>query len=208
MQEQAEKKRSSLSPHILLSGMVIVIVASIAYCFWPTVRNFWPTAKATVTSDKYVSLTGIFYSEDNPMAIVEGKIAREGDTIGDVKVLKIHKDKVEFEKSGRTWNQSMPARKENTTSNLPVLLQLGSHQCPPCRKMMPILDGLRAEYAGKFRIRYIDVWKDRAAGAKYGARAIPTQIFYDSKGRELYRHTGFLPKKDILAIWKSLGTKF
>jgi thioredoxin 1 len=52
------------------------------------------------------------------------------------------------------------------------------------------------------------VWQDRAAGAKYGARAIPTQIFYDSKGRELYRHTGFLPKKDILAAWKSLGVEF
>ena len=208
MQEQAEKKRTNSSPYILLSGLAVVIVASIACCFWPKVKNFWPTAKAAMVSDKYVSLTGIFYSQDNPMAIVEGQIAHEGDTIGDVKVLKIHKDRVEFEKSGRTWNQSMPTIKEGVTSGLPVLLELGSHKCPPCRKMTPILDELRAEYAGKFQIRYIDVWQDRAAGAKYGARAIPTQIFYDSKGTELYRHTGFLPKKDIMATWKSLGVKF
>ena len=201
MQEQAEKKRTNSSPYILLSGLAVVIVASIAYCFWPT-------AKAAMASDKYVSLTGIFYSQDNPMAIVEGEIVHEGDTIGDVKVLKIHKDRVEFEKSGRTWNQGMPAIKERVTSGLPVLLELGSHKCPPCRKMMPILDELRADYAGKFQIRYIDVWQDSAAGKKYGAKAIPTQIFYDSKGRELYRHTGFLSKKDILAAWKSLGVKF
>jgi len=208
MREQAEKKRTNSSPYILLSGLAVVIVASIVCCFWPRVKNFWPTAKAAVVSDKYVSLTGIFYSQDNPMAIVESKIVHQGDTIGDVKVLKIHKDRVEFEKSGRRWNQSMPAIKEGVTSGLPVLLELGSPKCPPCRKMTPILDELRADYAGEFQIRYIDVWQDRAAGTKYGVRAIPTQIFYDSKGTELYRHTGFLPKKDILAAWKSLGVKF
>jgi len=56
--------------------------------------------------------------------------------------------------------------------------------------MMPILNELRDEYAGKFQIRYIDVWKDRAAGAKYGIRAIPAHIFFDNKGREVYRHDG------------------
>ncbi|MHC4070057.1 MAG: thioredoxin fold domain-containing protein [Planctomycetota bacterium] len=208
MQEQAENKRNDSSSYILLYGLAVIIVAGIAFHFWPRVKNFWPTATAAVVSDKYVSLTGIIYSQDNPMAIVEGKIVHQGDTIGDVKVLKIHKDRVEFEKSGRTWNQSMSAVKEGVTSGLPVLLELGSHKCPPCRKMMPILDELRADYAGKFQIRYIDVWQDRAAGAKYGVRAIPTQIFYDSQGTELYRHTGFLPKKDILAAWKSLGVKF
>lgn len=208
MQEQAEEKRTSSSPYILLSGLAVVIVAGMAYYFWPSARNFWSTANAAVVKDKDISLTGIFYSQDNPMAIVDGQIVHEGDTIGDVKVFKINKDKVEFQKSGRTWSQSMPAAKQAITSGLPVLLELGSHKCPPCRKMMPILDELRAKYAGKFQIKYIDVWQDRAAGAKYGVKAIPTQIFYDSKGTELYRHTGFLPKKDILAAWKSLGVKF
>ncbi len=72
---------------------------------------------------------------------------------------------------------------------------------------MPILNELRDEYAGKFQIRHINVWKYRAAGAKYGVRAIPTQIFFDNKGREVFRHVGFYRKKDILATWKKIGVK-
>jgi thioredoxin 1 len=88
-----------------------------------------------------------------------------------------------------------------------VLLQLGSKKCPPCKQMMPILDELRAEYSKKFQIRYIDVWQDTAAGAKYGVNKIPTQIFYDRKGNEVFRHVGFYSKKDILGTWIKLGVK-
>jgi thioredoxin 1 len=36
---------------------------------------------------------------------------------------------------------------------------------------------------------------------------IPTQIFYDASGEELFRHTGFFSKEYILAKWKELGVK-
>lgn len=208
MQEQAEKKNKNSSSNVLLMSFAVVIVASVAYNFWPTLKGFWTTAKATVVLNPKVSLTGISYSEDNPVAIVNGKIVRETDMVGDVKVLKIHRDKVEFEKSGRRWSQSMPTGQQGVSSGLPVLLQLGSHGCPPCRQMAPILDELRDEYEGKFLIRYIDVWENREAGAEYGVRKIPTQIFYNKHDRELFRHVGFYSKKDILAMWKKVGVKF
>ena len=34
---------------------------------------------------------------------------------------------------------------------------------------------------------------------------IPTQIFLDASGKELFRHVGFFSKDDILAKWKELG---
>jgi thioredoxin 1 len=34
---------------------------------------------------------------------------------------------------------------------------------------------------------------------------IPTQIFYDADGNELFRHEGFYAKEDILAKWAELG---
>ena len=57
------------------------------------------------------------------------------------------------------------------------------------------------------RVDFVDVWQDRAAGEKYGVRTIPTQIFYDATGKELFRHEGFFAKKDILAKWKELGVE-
>jgi thioredoxin 1 len=71
--------------------------------------------------------------------------------------------------------------------------------------MAPILDELRAEQAGKLDVIFIDVWEDRQAGRDYGINLIPTQIFFDTAGKEQFRHEGFMSKEDILAKCKELG---
>ncbi len=91
---------------------------------------------------------------------------------------------------------------------IPRLLDLGAGKCIPCKMMSPILDELKKEYAGRFDVEFIDVWKDPAAGQKYGVKMIPTQIFYDATGKELFRHEGFFAKDDILAKWKDFGIAF
>jgi len=88
---------------------------------------------------------------------------------------------------------------------LPRLVDLGAGKCIPCKQMRPILAELTQEYAGQFDVAFIDVWEDRTAGEPYGIRIIPTQIFFAADGKELFRHEGFMAKKDILAKWKELG---
>jgi len=91
------------------------------------------------------------------------------------------------------------------TKPLPRLLDLGAGKCVPCKMMAPILDELKTTYAGKLDVVFIDVWENKQAGEQYGIRMIPTQIFYDAEGKELFRHEGFFSKEDILAKWKELG---
>ena len=88
---------------------------------------------------------------------------------------------------------------------LPKLLDLGAGKCVPCKMMFPVLDELKKEYAGKLEVEFIDVWKNPDAGKQYKIEVIPTQIFYDTTGKELFRHIGFIAKADILAKWKELG---
>jgi thioredoxin 1 len=88
---------------------------------------------------------------------------------------------------------------------LPKLLDLGATKCIPCKMMAPILKELKKEYAGKLEVEFIDVWKNPDAGKPYKIQMIPTQIFFDTSGKELFRHTGFYGKDDILAKWKELG---
>ena len=88
---------------------------------------------------------------------------------------------------------------------LPRLVDLGADKCIPCKMMAPILEELQTAYAGQMAVEFIDVWKNPDAGKQYGIRSIPTQIFYDASGKELFRHEGFFPKEDILAKWKELG---
>lgn len=91
---------------------------------------------------------------------------------------------------------------------LPRLLELGADQCVPCRMMQPVLAELRQEYDGKLQVDFIDVWADPDAGKPYVIQAIPTQIFFDAEGKEFFRHTGFLPKAEILATFKAHGITF
>ena len=89
----------------------------------------------------------------------------------------------------------------------PALVDVGARKCIPCKMMAPILDELTIEYAGILRVEFIDVQTDRDKAMELGVRGIPTQIFYDSKGKELYRHIGFISKEDILKTFDKLGVK-
>jgi thioredoxin 1 len=89
----------------------------------------------------------------------------------------------------------------------PKLVDLGADKCIPCKMMAPVLAELAREYAGQLDVVFIDVWKTRGEGERYGIRVIPTQIFYSAEGKELFRHEGYFAKKDILAKWKALGVE-
>jgi len=71
--------------------------------------------------------------------------------------------------------------------------------------MAPILDELKKEYDGKLKVEFIDVWEYPDAAEKFSVRAIPTQVIVDSSGKEVFRHTGFYPKDQIVAKLKQLG---
>ena len=94
--------------------------------------------------------------------------------------------------------------------NLPVkgtvtLIDLGAKKCIPCKMMAPILEKMEKVYKGKAAVVFIDVWEHREQAQRFRIRAIPTQIFYDKNGKEVYRHVGFLAEKDIVAQLEKMG---
>jgi thioredoxin 1 len=88
-----------------------------------------------------------------------------------------------------------------------TMLDLGATECIPCKMMAPIIAELEKEYDGKAAIVFIDVWKRPDQAKKFGIRAIPTQIFFNSDGKEIYRHTGFMDKKSIIQELRKLGVR-
>jgi thioredoxin 1 len=91
------------------------------------------------------------------------------------------------------------------TKKLPRLVDLGADKCIPCKMMAPILEELKQDYAGTINVEFIDVWKEPDRAKEYGISIIPTQIFFDASGKELFRHEGFFSKEDILGKWKEFG---
>jgi len=102
--------------------------------------------------------------------------------------------------------------KADEFNNLPVkgmvtMIDLGAKKCIPCKMMAPILEKMEKVYKGKAMIAFIDVWEHQEPVNRFGIRAIPTQIFFDKNGIEVYRHVGFLAEKDIVAILEKMGVK-
>ena len=86
-----------------------------------------------------------------------------------------------------------------------TMLDLGADQCIPCKMMVPVMEKVEKKYKGKAAIVFIDVWKNKEPAKRFGIRAIPTQIFFDKEGKEVYRHTGFMGEADIDLQLKKMG---
>lgn len=99
------------------------------------------------------------------------------------------------------------AIKQALASGKPTVIDLGARFCHICKKMAPILETLSNEYRGRAGVLFIDVNEDQAAALKFRIQMIPTQIFFDAKGKEIKRHIGFMEKGDILKELKAAGLK-
>ena len=94
--------------------------------------------------------------------------------------------------------------------NVPVkgritMIDLGAKKCIPCKMMEPILVKLKKAYKETADIVFIDVWENRQPAQRFKIRSIPTQIFFNDKGEEVYRHVGFLDEKFIVEQMTKMG---
>jgi len=87
----------------------------------------------------------------------------------------------------------------------PLLVDFGANSCLPCRQLRPILKELSKEFTGKAEILVIDVYKYQHLAREYKIAALPTLVFFDNKGKEVFRHPGAMNKDQIAAKLKEIG---
>ena len=93
------------------------------------------------------------------------------------------------------------------TNGKPTLAEFGRGKCIACVEMKPILEDLAVEYQNKLNVSNANVDEYRDLTNYYKIIAIPTQICFDSNGKEVYRHVGFWPKEEIIAQLNKMGIK-
>jgi len=91
-------------------------------------------------------------------------------------------------------------------SGKPVLVDFGSNKCIPCRQLRPILKEVEKEMAGKAHVLVIDVYNFGKLARENRVQLIPTLIFFDSSGKELFRRMGVWDKDSIVKKLKEGGT--
>jgi hypothetical protein len=58
-------------------------------------------------------VTGIIYSAEDSAVLLNGEIVCEGSVVRGVRIVKIHRNKVEFEKNGRVWYQGVMTKPDS-----------------------------------------------------------------------------------------------
>jgi thioredoxin 1 len=86
-----------------------------------------------------------------------------------------------------------------TASGLPTIAEFGAATCASCREMKIVLDGVARKTGGKAHVLVIDISKDYEAAQAFRIQLMPTQIFFDTKGKEVGRHMGKLAEADVIA---------
>lgn len=88
---------------------------------------------------------------------------------------------------------------------LPRMWDYGSTNCLPCKEMEKILHPMMEEYQGKVDIRIVNVYEEQSLAQQARVQMIPTQVFYDPEGSELFRHVGVYPRDSIVAKFREFG---
>lgn len=74
---------------------------------------------------------------------------------------------------------------------LPLILDFGAEDCPPCQIMRPALETAHEKNLGRAVIKFFDVWKHPEAAGDYPISVIPTQVLFNADG------TPYTPSPDV-----------
>jgi len=95
--------------------------------------------------------------------------------------------------------------KEKLGNGKPTILAFGMSHCYSCLAMSKVFAEV-LEVHTEFQIYSIDSQKDRLVSRDtYKLKEMPTQVFFDAEGAEVFRHTGAYKKAVVDIILKKYG---
>jgi thioredoxin-like negative regulator of GroEL len=77
-------------------------------------------------------------------------------------------------------------------SDVPVIVDVWSETCAPCKKLVPVLIKVATKYAGKLRVAELSTQAEERLLAELDVRATPTILVFDG-GKEIGRMAGYRP---------------
>lgn len=78
----------------------------------------------------------------------------------------------------------------------PVLVDFWADWCGPCKQLMPLLDRLADEYAGRFILAKVNTDQEQALASQVGVRSLPTVVLFKD-GQVVDHFIGAVPEGHV-----------
>jgi thioredoxin 1 len=88
---------------------------------------------------------------------------------------------------------------EVKVSELPMLIEFGAAWCGPCKALMPIIERIADDNAGRVRVAAVDIDESPGLAQRFGIRGAPTTLVLRS-GVEVARQLGVTNRGRLLAM--------
>jgi len=86
----------------------------------------------------------------------------------------------------------------------PTIMEFSRERCPMCAEVEKTLAKVKAAYGNQIDIRIVHIEPDEKLFKRYQIAIVPTQIFFNAEGNEVFRHMGVMPYEDSVRILKGL----
>ena len=93
--------------------------------------------------------------------------------------------------------------KEVLASSIPVFLDFWSSDCGPCKMMLPMIEELANDYAGRVKFASVNVEKEDNVIEHHFITSVPTFVVYKD-GKIILRKSGAIQKDHLEKLFTSV----
>ncbi len=80
----------------------------------------------------------------------------------------------------------------------PTVLAFDRKGCPICYGVEVSLKAIQERYPGQFEVHRLYIDEREPMYKRFRVAIVPTQVFLDPAGQEVFRHEGAFPREDLL----------
>ena len=106
---------------------------------------------------------------------------------------------------GSTAAAADPLGDEARKAGKPLIVDFGMTRCVQCIEQAKTMEQLKQTIGDRVLLKFVHVGKETELADAYKVLLIPTLVFFDAQGREVFRNVGQMKHDEIVAKARELG---